>query len=197
VTAQPRILALGDSYTIGEGIAPEDAWPARVATLLSDAGMPRPEVTVIARTGWTTNELAAAIHVAAPREPYDYVTLLIGVNNQYRGRPLVEYRGEFRHLLRRAIGFAAERPERVIVISIPDWSVTPFADGRDRTAIARDIDAFNAVNREEADRAGTVYVDITPASRRGKLVVGDGLHPSGAMHAIWAGLIADAIEQLR
>ena len=182
-----RFLALGDSYTIGERVRPEERWPVQLAALLRAAGVPVTEPEIIATTGWTTDELAAGIDRANPRGPYDLVSLLIGVNNQYRGWSEEEYRAQFVALLQRAIGFADGRPSRVLVLSIPDWGVTPFAEGRDRAAIAIAIDRFNAINREEAARADAAYVDITPISRQNAaLIADDGLHPSGAMYAEWA-----------
>jgi lysophospholipase L1-like esterase len=148
---------------------------------------------IIARTGWTTDELSAGIDAARPDSTYDLVTLLIGVNNQYRGRSDGEYRTQFRTLLDRAIAFAGGRASHVLVVSIPDWGVTPFASGRDRPAIARAIDRFNAVSREEADRGGVHYADITSLSRRAagdpSLVVADGLHPSPTMYVEWLDVI--------
>src|SRR5438034_6866550 len=155
------LLALGDSYTIGEKVAAADRWPNQLARALQIA-----EPRIIAKTGWTTDELAAAIDRARPKGPFDLVTLLIGVNNQYRGGSADEYRQQFQSLLRRAIGFAGRRPGRVIVVSIPDWGVTPFASGRDRKRISAEIDHFNAINREETARAGARYADITAISRR-------------------------------
>ena len=176
-----RFLALGDSYTIGEGVSPQERWPNQL-------GVGEPEI--IARTGWTTDELNAAIDSANPQGPYDLVTLLIGVNNQYRGRGAEEYRREFAALLQRAVGFAGGDPSRVIVVSIPDWGVTPFAANRDRAAIAREIDRFNEINRSEAARARARYADITPISRaRPDLIAADGLHPSAAMYKEWAKVI--------
>jgi lysophospholipase L1-like esterase len=114
------------------------------------------------------------------------------VNNQYQGRSAEEYRGEFAALLRRAVGFADGDPSRVIVLSIPDWGATPFAQGSDRDRIAREIDAFNEVNREESKQAGVRYVDVTPVSRRAReepeLIAADGLHPSGKMYERWVEL---------
>ena len=181
-----RYLALGDSYTIGESVAAADRFPNQLARELN-LGEPQ----IIARTGWTTDELNAAIDAANVQGPYELVTLLIGVNNQYRGRDAEEYRGELAALLRRAIGFAGGDPSRVVVVSIPDWGVTPFAEGRDRAQIAREIDAYNAVNREEALRAGARYVDITPVSRRDDpaLVAADKLHPSAVQYTEWVRLI--------
>lgn len=148
--------------------------------------------TIIARTGWTTAELSSGIDAANPSPPYDLVTLLVGVNDQFRGHGLRDFRDRFRELLQRVVGFANGRASRVIVLSIPDWGVTPFADGRDRGRIARDIDAFNSVSREESSRAGARYVDITGESRRAsgepEMLVADGLHPSGRMYAEWARL---------
>lgn len=182
----PRYLALGDSYTIGESVAPAERFPHQLAREL---GITEPQI--IAKTGWTTDELNAAIDAAEPRGPFELVTLLIGVNNQYRNRDVEQYRTEFAALLRRAVGFAGGDPRRVIVVSIPDWGVTPFAEGRDRAAIAAAIDAYNAVNREETARAGSRYVDITATSRRpdASLVAADGLHPSGAQYAEWTRMI--------
>ena len=122
-----RFLALGDSYTIGEAVPPEARWPVLLADALRAHGFPFAAPTIIAQTGWTTDELSAAIDRADPQGPYDLVTLLIGVNNQYRGGSVAEYRTEFRALLHRAIGFAGGTAGRVVVVSIPDWSVTPFA----------------------------------------------------------------------
>lgn len=187
-----RFLALGDSYTIGEAVDPAGRWPARLTALLRETGIDAADPQIIAVTGWTTDELSSGIGAANPRGTFDLVSLLIGVNNQYRGRGAEEYREQFAALLQRAIRFAGGAPSRVIVLSIPDWSVTPFAAGRDRAAIAAAIDTFNAVNREEAGRAGARYVDVTPISRLAaddpSLIAADGLHPSGKMYTEWAKL---------
>ena len=161
-----------------------------------------PEPQIIAKTGWTTGELSAAIDAADPKGPFDLVTLLIGVNNQYRGRSADEYRQEFAALLQRAIGFAGGSARRVVVVSIPDWGVTPFASDRDRAHIAAEIDRFNAIGRQETARAGARWVDITPISRRAPaepaLIAPDGLHPSAAMYAEWVKLIVPvAAEAVR
>jgi lysophospholipase L1-like esterase len=150
---------------------------------------------IIAKTGWTTDELSSAIDAAKPKGRYDLVTLLIGVNNQYRGRDAEQYRKEFAALLQRAIGFAGGDRKRVIVVSIPDWGVTPFAANRDRAKIAAEIDRFNAINAEETKRAGAKYADITPVSRKNPtLVAPDGLHPSAAMYAQWVTVILPQAE---
>ena len=191
--AELRILALGDSYTIGEGVADAHRWPVRLADMLRDRGLNVGTPRIIARTGWTTDELSAAIDAANPDPDYDLVTLLIGVNNQYRGRGDEEYRAHFQTLVNRATAFARGKAARVLAVSIPDWGVTPFATGRDRPAIARAIDRFNAVSREETRRAGAHYADITPISRRAlgdaSLIAADGLHPSATMYAAWLDVI--------
>jgi len=183
-----RYLALGDSYTIGESIAVMDRWPNRLARSLEEQGIPT-DVTIIAKTGWTTSELWDGIQEQKPEPPYDLVSLLIGVNNQYRGYDINQYREQFVFLLNKSIEYAGGDADRVIVLSIPDWGVMPFAHGRNTTQIANDIDAFNAVNRAETEKANAHYVDITPTSRDAMndhaLIAPDGLHPSGRMYAEW------------
>ena len=197
-----RILALGDSYTIGESVPVDERWPVQLAAALRERGLTVDDPQIIAKTGWTTDELTAAIDAAKPKGPFDLVTLLIGVNNQYRGRDVEQYRGEFAELLQAAIAFAGGDVRRVIVVSIPDWGVTPFAEGRDRAAIAAAIDRYNAVNREETLRAGSRYVDITAGSRRAatepSLTAGDRLHPSGVMYREWtSAVLPQALEVLK
>ena len=195
-----RFLALGDSYTIGESVAPAERWPMRLAALLRAEGIPIEDPLIIATTGWTTDELWAGIDRAAPTGLFDLVSLLIGVNNQYRARSQDEYHRQFADLLKRAIEFVGGKPGRVIVLSILDWGVTPFAAGRDRARIAAEIDAFNAINREEAERRGARYVDVTPISRQAaadaSLIAEDGLHPSGQMYAEWARLALPSARQV-
>jgi lysophospholipase L1-like esterase len=183
-----RLLALGDSYTIGEGVAEGDRWPIQLAALLGGAGLTVAVPQIVARTGWTTDELDEGITAAAPRGPYDLVSLLVGVNDQYRGLPVAAYEPRFDALLARAAAFAGGASARVVVLSIPDWGVTPFADGRDRAGIAAAIDAFNEVARAAADRAGAHWVDVTDISREAaeRWLAPDGLHPSGAQYARWA-----------
>jgi lysophospholipase L1-like esterase len=189
-----RYLALGDSYTIGESVAASERWPVQLAALLRARGLAVEAPQIIARTGWTTAELSAAIDAAAPQGPYGLVSLLIGVNDEYRGGEPAAYAPAFAALLRRAIGFAGGDASRVVVLSIPDWSVTPFAQrgARDQPQIALQIHRFNEVNRAETQRAGARYVDITPesmeAAGRPSLLASDGLHPAGVMYAQWARL---------
>jgi len=182
-----RFLALGDSYTIGEGVTPAERWPVQLAALLRAKGVALDEPEIVARTGWTADELKAGIAAAGPRGPFDLVTLLIGVNDQYRGHPVEGFRPSFRALLAQAVGFAGGDAHRVLVVSIPDWGATPFAAGRDRARVAREIDAFNAVSREEAARAGVRTLDVTGSTRaHPEEHVDDGLHPSGRQYRRWA-----------
>ena len=190
-----RHLALGDSYTVGETVAANACWPAVLAQQLRRGGMTVDEPCLVAVTGWTTDELARGMDQAALAPPYDLVTLQIGVNNQYRGRSLDEYAVQFAALLERAIALAGGRAARVLVVSIPDWGVTPFAreQGRDAARTARELDDFNACARGLAASRGVRFVDITPISRRHpELVAADGLHPSAEQYALWADAIAPA-----
>ena len=184
-------LALGDSYTIGEGVAPRERWPMQLAAALREGGIAVEVPRVIATTGWTTDELSTAMDAAEPLGAWDFVSLLIGVNNQYRGRDAGEYEQQFDALLRRAVSLAGDRAERVLVLSIPDWGVTPFArtDGADPARVERELDDYNERARLRCEATGVAFVDITPVSRaRGAeplMLVADGLHPSGAMYALW------------
>jgi lysophospholipase L1-like esterase len=181
-------LALGDSYTIGESVPQQQSFPYQLSAKLNMAGRAVNAPDIIARTGWTTGEVISAINNRyLKNEQYDFVTLLIGVNNQYRGYTADEYRIEFVQLLNTAISHCKGGKANIFVLSIPDWGVTPFADGRDRTQIASEIDTFNAINKQETEKAGAAYIDITPISRRANpaLIADDGLHPSGKMYGLW------------
>jgi lysophospholipase L1-like esterase len=197
-----RYLALGDSYTIGEGVPEYGRWPAQLARALRDDGMPLTDPRIIARTGWTTDELDAAIDAAHPPAEYGLVSLLIGVNNQYRGRSVDEYRAQFAGLLERAIGFAQGRRERVLVLSIPDWGVTPFAReaARDAERIAIEIDAFNAAAQQACSARGVAFVDVTAASRahgaEPAMLAEDGLHPSATMYNEWVRLALPVVRAM-
>ena len=194
-------LALGDSYTIGEGAPPGERWPVQLAARLRGEGVDVADPNIVATTGWTTDELAAAIEAADVTPPYGLVTLLIGVNDQYRRRSLGEYRAQFRRLLQRAVELAGGNPAHVIVVSIPDWSTTPFAarEGRDAARVAREIDAFNAAARAATAHERAHWVDVTTISRgvgsRDELV-GDGLHPSGAQYARWTEAILPVARRI-
>lgn len=184
-------LALGDSYTIGEAVPEDGRWPVQLARALREDGIALADPRIIAATGWTTDELEWGIDSVEALATYDFVSLLIGVNNQYRNRSAVAYGGEFHTLLLRAIRHARGRADRVLVLSIPDWGVTPFArnDQRDAATIGSEIDAFNAQARKICEKEGVAFVDITPISREHGAETGmlaaDGLHPSAAMYTLW------------
>ena len=201
---EPRLsyLALGDSYTIGEAVAEADRWPVVLAVALRKRGIPVADPRIIARTGWTTDELSAAMDRADLEPCHDLVSLLIGVNNQYRGREVDDFRVEYALLLDRAIALAGGRRDRVFVLSIPDWGYTPFGSrsGRDLARVSAEIDAYNAAKREITQARGVAYFDITPSTREARdnasLVADDGLHPSGALYQRWAAQIVDEVESL-
>lgn len=193
-------LALGDSYTIGESVPAPDNFPNRTVQLLKNAGYNFKAAEIVAKTGWTTDELQNNINNHSFTPPYDIVTLLIGVNNQYRGRPVDTYKPEFENLLKQAIQFAGGKADHLIVLSIPDWGVTPFAAGRDRDQIAREIDSYNTANKTIAETYNVHYIDITPWTREAAhdptLVASDGLHPSAKEYNRWSEKLADKIKAL-
>lgn len=184
-----KYLALGDSYTIGEAVAADERWPHILQGRLVGDGIKVELPKIIATTGWTTDELQAAIDKENPAKNYDLVSLLIGVNNQYRGYPIDQYKKEFESLLQQAIVFAKDRADRTFVLSIPDYGVTPFAAEKDPPKIARELDEYNAIAKNICDKYRVAFVDITPGSRRAvnepALVAEDGLHPSGKMYKEW------------
>ena len=203
------LLALGDSYTIGEGVSPKDSFPYQAVQLLQDAGQSFQQPEIVARTGWTTDELAGAMSAkdAAGKglrePPYDFATLLIGVNNQYRGREVEEYAGQFEALLKDAIRLG----RHVIVLSIPDWSISPFAhtslpDAKGRTSadVAAAIDAFNATAAGISQRYEVIFIDITTHGRAAgsdpALFATDGLHPGAGTYRFWAEKLAGSILQM-
>ena len=191
-------LALGDSYTIGEGVDPTEPWPNQLAVALREHGVSIDDLRIIATTGWTTDELGAAIDAADPANDHALVSLLIGVNNQYRGRSLENYANEFADLLERSITFAGGHRERVFVVSIPDWGITAFArnNARNSTAITREIDAFNATAKSIAEANGVAFVDITDLTRTyPDEIVEDGLHPNGAHYARWVERVLPTAER--
>ena len=194
-------LALGDSYTIGQSVTAAVRFPAETINILSKDSVNFNVPEYIAQTGWSTRNLISAVNTAPPsKTTYDFVTLLIGVNNQYQGRSQAEYTAEFTELLNSAIQYAGNRTKRVAVLSIPDWGVTPFANGRDRALIALQIDSFNVINKQIALAKGINYIDITPSTRMAatdiSLVATDGLHPSGKEYNKWAVLLAAVIKSV-
>lgn len=190
----PRVvtyLALGDSYTIGQSVAIKDRFPIQAVSMLRRAGYNMADADILATTGWTTGNLLQALKKKELSASYDFVSLLIGVNNQFRGLPVDRYRTEFALLLRKSIQLAGNRPDRVVVVSIPDYSVTPFAVGPiDRGKIARQINVFNKVNKQLAAAYRVHYLNVTEESRKAAIYPGliatDGLHLSAIEYQIWA-----------
>jgi lysophospholipase L1-like esterase len=190
-------LALGDSYTIGEQVLLEENFPHQTVALLNGK-LSTPQI--IATTGWTTDELDAAINTANITTTFDIVSLLIGVNNQYRERTINNFEIEFEHLLQRAIAFANNTSTHVVVLSIPDWGVTPFAEGRDSKKIATEIDAYNLVCKMAAQKFNTHFIDITTTQRldgsKEEFLAADKLHPSGKEYKKWAERLAEKINEI-
>jgi len=192
-------LALGDSYTIGEQVPMHDNFPHQAVQILRGQHFDVSDPVIIATTGWTTDELAAAISEHNIHETFTFVTLLIGVNNQYRGRSIENYRMEYKQLLDQAIAFAGGKAQHVFVLSIPDWGVTPFAEGRDHAEIAREIDEYNAACKEITLADQCQYIEITASTRQHGLdrafLAADGLHPSAKEYQVWAQRLADAVAK--
>ena len=182
-------LALGDSYTIGESVDAAMRWPNQLVAALNRSGLEFEQPEIIAKTGWTTDELLAALDQASLAASYDYVSLLIGVNNQYRGRSVASFEPEFTALLERAISYSNHKANGVFVVSIPDWGVMPFAEGRGARKIALEIDTYNKSIERICKIYGVRFFDITEISRKASetpsFVASDGLHPSGEMYAAW------------
>lgn len=201
-TQAASFLALGDSYTIGESVTEANRWPVRLSKGLNDNGIVIEKPTIVATTGWKTFELQAALEEQekdlAPH--YDLVSLLIGVNNQYRKFPLDLYRKEFTELLHYSINKCKRGHEATFVVSIPDYAFTPFGVKENRPEISEEIDAYNTIARDICAGLNVAFIDITPISRFGlvqpELVAGDGLHPSGEQYRRWVELILPRVEQL-
>ncbi len=191
-----RFLALGDSYTIGQSVPEADRWPVQLADMLRERGFKVDDPEIVAQTGWTTRDLAKAIESRDLQADYQLVSLLIGVNNQYRGQSESDYAGDFAELLDQSIQFAGGDKNRVIVLSIPDWGVTPYGANFNPAVVSEEIDRFNAINRQITEEASIAYIDVTPVSRKAvdnpALIADDNLHPSGAMYGEWAKLALPA-----
>lgn len=186
-------LALGDSYTIGEKVSPSERWPVLLADTLRSMGYPVAEPEILAVTGWTTGDLKKGIENSDLKESYGLVSLLIGVNNQYRGYDIERFRNDFTFLLEKSIELAGNHPGNVLVLSIPDYGVTPFAENRDPSRISAEIERYNEIKEIISRKKGVMYVDITPISRKAEkhpeLLAGDRLHPSGIMYQRWVARI--------
>jgi len=188
-----RILALGDSYTIGTSVTYAERWPVLLAEHLQAQGIATQPPTIVARNGWTTGNLLAALDAKPVETDYDWVTLMIGVNNQFQGRSLAEYEQQLTALLSKAIDYAGKRPERVMVVSIPDWSASRF--GRAAAAqVSPDIARFNHVLQAAVERVAAHFVNISGVVERARTdetyLASDGLHFSAKMHRLWVDLIA-------
>jgi acyl-CoA thioesterase-1 len=192
-------LALGDSYTIGQGVSPNERYPNLLADTLDQLGIPMHEPQIIAQTGWTTANLITAINNAQINTTFDFVSLLIGVNNQYQHKPITEYQQQFEQLLQKAIVFANNDTSKVVVLSIPDYGYTPFGQANQAT-ISAQIAEFNAINKAIANAYGVQYFDITPISQQAllqpNLVATDELHPSGEMYKQWVALMINNVKEL-
>lgn len=191
-------LALGDSYTIGQSVPPDEAFPNLLASQTYNVKIITP--TIIARTGWTTDQLINAIDQADIKgKTYDVVTLLIGVNDQYGGLSQENYRIKFQQVLNTAIKLAGGNHSHVFVLSIPDYGVTPYAHGQD-AVIGPQIDQFNAINDEISANAGVNYINITGISKLAAndltLLASDGLHPSPKMYQMWVDKLKLEVEKV-
>jgi len=200
MAATHTYLALGDSYTMGEMVPLYESFPYQAVQLQRRAGHDFAAPENVAKTGWTTDELQSQMNETKFQPNYELVSLLIGVNNQYRWRSVDEYAKQFEALLQQAIHLAGDRPQHVTVLSIPDWSVTPFAKDRERKKIAKEIDDYNARNQAIAMRLQSQYLDITPGTREAvtdhSLLTTDGLHPSGKEYARWAARLVALVRQI-
>jgi lysophospholipase L1-like esterase len=197
-----QYLALGDSYTIGEAVPENERWPIQLVSKLRTADTAVEDPHMIATTGWTTGELLAAIEKENPASAYHLVSLLIGVNNQYRGYDLDLFREEFTSLVQKAIFYARKRPEGVLVLSIPDYGITPFAAEKNPSHISKEIEEYNTLSESICKRLGVSWYNITDISKKAasdsSLLAKDGLHPSGSMYAEWVEQIyPHVVKQIR
>lgn len=186
-------LALGDSYTIGESELLSESFPYQTVQLLRTKGLKITAPEIIAKTGWTTGELLKSVSETNFLKSYDFVSLLIGVNNQYRGLSVKNYKLEFKILLNRSIAFAKNNPQHVFVLSIPDWGVTPFVEGRYRKKIAAEINEYNKACKMITERSGCTFIDIKNAQTEdnsSEMLAADGLHPSGKEYTKWSEKLA-------
>ena len=183
-------LALGDSYTVGTSELPINSWPLQFAQLMDKKGVPLKPPTVLAGAGWTTDDLLSEINTSNLKTEYDLVSLLIGVNNQYRGLDINQFKDQFIELLDKSVKLAGNNTSRVFVLSIPDWGVTPFARFKDKDKIRRELTAYNAIIEAETDKRGILFIEITKSSQQAlwnkSLIASDSLHPSARMYKDWA-----------
>jgi len=193
-------LALGDSYTIGESVPLEQNWPHQLHQKFEELDVILEPLKIIATTGWTTDELLSALVKETPDKDYDLVSLLIGVNNQYRDYDTAVYRLEFTELLEKAISYAGSQTNQVFVVSIPDYGVTPFGVNRGSEKIAREIDLYNSMAEQICEEYQVKFIDITPISLKAledpKMTASDQLHPSALMYSLWTDKIFSQVKDL-
>ncbi|HEV7331152.1 MAG TPA: SGNH/GDSL hydrolase family protein [Flavisolibacter sp.] len=193
-------LALGDSYTIGEAVLLQESFPYQTVQMLRKQGFKMSAPEIIAKTGWTTAELQGGMVDYSFAPKYDFVSLLIGVNNQYRGQSIVAYKQQFESLLNRSIELAGGKTTHCFVLSIPDYSVTPFAKEKDGPKISKEIDAYNNLSKALCIQYKVPYIEITADFRKAKekedYIASDGLHPSAKAYTKWAKKLAGAIGKL-
>lgn len=197
-----KYLALGDSYTIGEAVSAQERWPVQLTERLRQQDFAVNDPQIIAATGWTTGKLLSAIDKENMQSEFDLVSLLIGVNNQYRKHDIDVFRQEFTTLVQKSIFFAKKKPEGVFVLSIPDYGATPFAAGKDPETVARELEEYNNLSRSICERFGVSYYNITNISKKAptdiSLLADDELHPSGKMYSQWVDLIfSDVVNQIK
>jgi len=188
IDAEVTMLALGDSYTIGESVKISERWPHQLLAELRLFGVSAYDPDYIATTGWTTQDLLIGIEKQLNRDKqYNLVSILVGVNNQYQGIPVSTYEPDLREILENALELVDRDSSKVFMLSIPDYAYTPFGKGKE--AISKEIDKYNEINKRLAQEYHIARVNITPLSRKGlddpSLVAGDGLHPSAHQYEKW------------
>lgn len=183
-------LALGDSYTAATSELQINGWPEQLVQILKKKGVLVDSPEIIAKAGWTSSDLSTNIETKQLTSSYRLVSLLIGVNNQYKGKDIDIFKKEFPQLLETSIALAQDNPKNVFVLSIPDWSVTPFAKLRDKKKIVKELSMYNTIIEEEAKKRDVMFIEITQSSRNAavnpSLIASDSLHPSKKMYKIWA-----------
>lgn len=195
-----KYLALGDSYTIGQSVQDTERFPAQTVQLLKEQNINVRPPQYIATTGWTTVNLLDAINTNNPANNFDIVTLLIGVNDEYQHMSASGYSTRFAELLNKAVQFANNRKSHVFVLSIPDYSATPFVSDESKEQVRMEIDKFNAINKKITLQNNITYIDITPSTRQAaidsSLIAFDDLHPSGKEYNVWANMLAPLIKKV-
>jgi len=195
-----KFLALGDSYTVGASVTFSERWPVQFLDELKLYTTAIDTLQIIATSGWRVDQLKFGMDNSNLEPPYGLVSLLIGVNNQYQGQNANDFRPEFIEMLEKSLKLVNNRKERFFVISIPDWGASPYGFGFDRAKVSKEINEFNSVVKEESEKRGLRYFDITAISRRAlidrTLIASDGLHPSGKMYKLWVDMMIPEISKI-